>query len=428
MIRAQHRLFDGCSNPIAHGPKVCWVQTVSGGGRHGRRRVDTAAAVDSFGARTIRAEMPYNYDIVTIDKILRYDFACLSITSVVEMMNVLCDVDTLGFKPGQCKVVVGGMGALNIWPIHHLVDIAVFGRAEGQIADVLNGGNPPNVWRKAIDPDLEGAYEIRQASRLLPGEAGVGCPEGCAYCQYTVVRDHYASISGYRAGDVTGRGNVYEDDWRRLVFRSGRNQTAWDGWSEATRYRVRKRLSDREVVRKLVDLREQRNPTASNIKIYQIVGYPWETPETLHTDMTAVSQMLAEADGPAGTRIVLMFSVNIFSPEPLTPMAGERVDFRGWRSVINAWQSPTGRERQVHSGPCIEAFVLPQIDGPLTLQRRVAMNRADRRNAAKVREFVLRAQEPLDTEEFYAALDAEYRGQCGHLIVPKKLSKIAKNP
>lgn len=449
MIKSNYEMMNVFGEPRTHDIKVCWVQTTPGKGRHGRKDADNSAAVDSFGARSIRNEMRYHYDIVTIDEIGKYDYACISLTSVVEMENVLRDIEKLGIDKRGCKIVLGGMGALNIWPLHHVIDIAVFGRAEGQINDILEGGSAPNVWRKADDPMLEGSYQIRQVEYLLPGEVGVGCPEHCMYCQYSAVRRWLPTQDGggYRAADGghtnrrkehdltgfvpgltpqetggLGRHTLFEDDWNRLDFRTGRNQTAWDGWSEATRKRVRKRVSNEDIIRKLTELREQNNSAASNLKIYQIVGYPWETPESLRSDMTDASRILAEADGPTGSRIVIMFSINIFSPELFTALERQNVVFERWRDVINEWQSPTGRPRQVYSGKCIEAFILPQIDGPLTLQKRIAMNRSDERNADRVRKFVLDAGDALPTDAFYERLDANFRSQAGYLRRKPKTS------
>ena len=392
MLVANYSLFSSSS-----GPRMCWAQTQHGGGGHGRKDSDASAAIDSFGARAIRDEMRIPYDIVTLDKIGAYDYACFSLTSVVEIENILHDVEHYGLDKGNCKIVLGGMGCLNIWPLYDIADIAVFGRGEGQINDIIDGARLPNVWRKDDDPDLESEYSIRQAERLLPGEAGVGCPNKCAYCQYTHVRRWLPSADhGYRAASLdvsTGGNNVYEDDWNRIHFKPGRNQTAWDGWSDATRRRVHKPVTDEIIIRKLRALREVNYPKTCNLKIYQIVGYPWETPNTLRQDLTATAELLREADGPMGGRIFIMFSITPFSPEPYTPLANERVSFYDWREVINTWQSPSGRTRQVYKGDRIEAMILPQIPGIHTLQRRIALNHCTRGNREQVIDFVLHTQE-----------------------------------
>ena len=391
------------------GPRVCWLYTTGGKGGHGVKDSDKTSSVNSFGARHIQRELAYNYDIVTIDKISNYDFCLVSLTSVVEIENVLRDIYAYGIDKKGCKIVLGGMGCLNIWPLHHVADIAVFGRAEGQVNGILDGERFDNVWRAEDDPMLEGRYKIRQTQSLLPGESGVGCPKRCSFCQYTHVRRWEKSLThGYRAGADL----IFEDDWNRLSLGPGRNITAWDGWGEQTRRKVKKGVSDADIVNKLVDLRERGLAAAANIKIYQIVGYPWDTPESVQREMTAAAELLRRADGP-GTRILIMFAVTPFSPEPITPLEHHNVDFVNWRDVINDWQSPTGRQRQVYDGESIEAFVLPQINGPHTLQRRIALNRCHYGNADIVRRFVCESKGAI--ANFYDDLDCHPQGQPTYL-------------
>lgn len=402
MIRLNYELFKPYNDL-----RICWVQSTAGLGRHRRKDLDNAVSVDSFGARAIRDEMPWSYDIVTLDKIANYDFAFISLTSVVEIENILRDIAKAGANKGKCQVVLGGMGCLNIWPLRDLADIAVFGRAEGQIESIIDGATPPNVWRKLTDSWIEGQYEIRQASQLLPGERGVGCPNRCTYCQYTHVRRHLPG-RGYRAGGIK---DIHEDDWNRIEFKQGRNITAWDGLSEATRRRAHKAITDKAIATKLSELRERQLPKTVNIKIFNIVGYPWETPESYNSDMDAAYELLRSADGPGG-RIFIMMLHTPFSPEPYTPMQDERVEFYNWRDIANA------RGRQIYKGENIEAMVLPQIAGPHTLQRRIALNRANRNNYKDIARWVVESKTALP--DFYNVFGIGDSSGIPNLVMPSK--------
>jgi len=97
-----------------------------------------------------------------------------------------------------------------------------------------------------------------------------------------------------------------------------------------------------------------------------------------------------------------MFSITPFSPEPYTPLADELVIFYDWRGVINNWQSPSGRARQVYKGQNIEAMILPQIAGIHTLQRRIALNKATRANRQKVIDFIINYRGAI--EDFYTSI------------------------
>jgi len=400
-MKSQYDLF---RTHAPAGKSVCFLR---GGGKVGTSGRSGGAPDNedrypaySFGARVIQNELRHNFDIVEWDEIHRYDYALVSVTSVAEMQNIITDTEAL--DKGSCVVIAGGMGMLNPWPIYDVIDVAVFGRAEGQVQSILAGTQLENVWRKADDSRVEGQYVIRQAAELLPNEEGVGCPRKCAFCQYTHIRQHIPGRS-YRAG-----GGIYEDDWHNIVLRPGRNTTALDGLSESTRARVKKRISNKAVVRKLQAARELGSHITIVIKLYMIIGYPWENAETFARDKAELAGMFADADGD-GARIFLMLLFTPFSPEPLTPMQSEQVVFNDWNKIIN------GAGRSLYKGKSIEAYILPQISGPLTLQKRIALNRAGAENRERVVEFVRDAREPI--EDFYNVLGVGDFAGYSHLLV-----------
>jgi len=68
---------------------------------------------------------------------------------------------------------------------------------------------------------------------------------------------------------------------------------------------------------------------------------------------------------------MMMFTVTPFSPEPLTPMEDDPADITTpWRDILLHDDL-----RCVFDSPHLNAFTLPQIPGPLTLYKRVAVNR-----------------------------------------------------
>jgi hypothetical protein len=250
----------------------------------------------------------------------------------------------------------------------NIIDVAVFGRAEGQINDIIDGATPCNVWRKENDPMFLLQYQVRQTQYLLRGEQSVGCKKKCLFCQYTWSRKHITTGTNYSHGSdlVTP-----EDDWHGLqVNRPGRYTTAWDGWSESTRLKINKHISDAQIIDKLSKILACNFANAVNLKIYNIIWYPWETEESLHYDIDNVKKILQTIDAKHGTRILIMFLLTPFSPEPLTPMAdcpsNITIDTRKILEHIG---------RQVFKGNKIEAFILPQINSGFTLAKRVLINR-----------------------------------------------------
>tara|TARA_R100001530_G_scaffold1066_3_gene1821 strand:- start:36 stop:509 length:474 start_codon:yes stop_codon:yes gene_type:complete len=108
------------------------------------------------------------------------------------------------------------------------------------------------------------------------------------------------------------------------------------------------------------------------LKVFQIVGYPWETRESVIDDVLRFRNLLSRVrPGPNGGRIMMLVTVTPFSPEPLTKMEGDAANIGiNWRDVL------LGDDlRCIYDSPHLNAFILPQIPGPLTLYKRVAVNR-----------------------------------------------------
>lgn len=379
-----------------------------GGGIHAKNRNISFAA---NGMNSILSELRYQYEYCAVEKIKEYNFALLSLTSISDVESAALQI-TEQCK-GKCKIIAGGQGCISIRPIINIIDVAVFGRAEGQINDIIDGATPRNVWRKETDPLFLRQYEVRQFQYFLSGERSVGCKKKCFFCQYTWSRKYVSTGATYSHGSdlVTP-----EEDWSGLqVSKPGRYTTAWDGWSESTRFKVNKCISDAQISDKLSKILAENFSAAVNIKIFNIVWYPWETEETLRSDIANVAKILRAADAEHGTRILIMFLLTPFSPEPLTPMAhmpaNVTEDTRGIVERIG---------RQVYKGKKIEAFILPQINSGYTLAKRVLINRGG--SAAMLRALADATKKYKATEKMVVAageLDMsifrEYDGECNLL-------------
>ncbi len=326
------------------------------------------------GFKHILSELSDNYSIISPSQIRDYDYCLCSITSVMDIENLIYTFERHKPNKDKCKVIVGGFGCINIWAIYDYIDIAVFGRAEGQINDILLGVELENVWRKEDDPDLLSIYKMRQMHKLIGNEQTVGCRNKCTFCQYSHIR-LYTGGKNYDAVDVS----FIEDDWRGLqVTGSGRYVTAWDGLSEQTRRRVKKKVTDQQIKDKMLSWYDVKREKAINIKIFNIVGYPWETKQTVISDLLAIKDIFKSCDlkkGGAENRVLIMMMFTPFSPEPLTPMGNckPNIDII-WRAFFNSIG------RQVYKGIDFECFILPQINSSYTLAKRVMINRATREN------------------------------------------------
>lgn len=331
-----------------------------------------------YGFNYILSELNYKYDFINITELGKYDYVLCSLTSVMDVENMIYIFEEYRPDRGQCKIVIGGAGCVNIWSLYDYIDIAVFGRAEGQINDILKGSRFDNVWRKDDDPDICGKYNYRQSQFLIGDEIMVGCRNKCYFCQYSNTHKYYGS-GNYDPVNAP----FPEDDWRGLrIEGSKRYLTAWDGLSEETRLRVNKKITDQDIIEKLKSFYMVEREAAINLKIYNIIGYPWETLDTVNNDLNNISKMLKKCDkkrGGKNNRVFIMMMFTPFSPEPLTPMELQPANIN-----INWGKYFRHRGRNVYNGIDFEMMILPQINAPFTLAKRVMINRANAINKKQI--------------------------------------------
>jgi hypothetical protein len=320
----------------------------------------------TYGLDAVCDELSVNiWGVVSPQAIDDYDIVLCSLCSPEDTLALACSLD----RRPQSKLIVGGQGVYPFRAWRHLTHRIAFGRAEDAV-DSCVLGSEPLAWCYDYDrdPALSGRYLIRQARRLLKGESAVGCQGACKFCQYRATRRLYGGR--YHAA---GRGyHVNEDLWSNVQIKSGHQTTALDGLSEATRRKVGKPVSDEQIVAKLDEILATDLGAACCLKVFQIVGYPWETPDSVRSDILHFRQVLGRVKpGPHNGRVLMMITVTPFSPEPLTQMEDEPANIEdNWRDILLHDDL-----RCIFDSPHLNAFFLPQIPGALTLYRRVAVNR-----------------------------------------------------
>lgn len=341
------------------------------------KRSDIRVAVLSLGDRQGRShQFTYGLDAVcdeltvnvmrtvTPETVDDCDIALCSLCSPQDTLALACALD----RRPQSKLIVGGHGVYPFREWRHLTHRIAFGRVEDAVDDCILGDSAlPWCYDYDRDKDLIGHYVIRQARRLLKGESSVGCNGACKFCQYRATRRQF----GGAYGNSNRGAAVLEDRWENVKAQPGQQTTALDGLSEATRKRVGKPVDDDQIVDKLTWCL-RRIAGIMRLKVFMIVGYPWETADSVREDLLRLRDVLSRVrPGPCGGRIMMMVTWTPFSPEPLTPMEDEPANIdTNWRDIILH-----DDYRCIFDSPHLNAFSLPQIPGPLTLYRRVAVNR-----------------------------------------------------
>jgi len=321
----------------------------------------------TYGLDAVCDELSINISgIVTPDTINDCDIALCSLCSVRDMLTLVTEIQ---HRP-QSRLIVGGQGAYAFPAFRHLTHRIAFGRVEDAVDDcILNEYGLSWCYDFDNDPHIANRYVIRQARRLLRGESSVGCAGKCTFCQYSATRSLRCG-SDYSAGDVGHA--VTEDRWQCVTPKTGNQTTALDGWSEYTRRRVRKPVSDDQIVETLNHILSDISGIM-RLKVFQIVGYPWETRKSVIDDINRFRSLMGKVkprkDGKS--RIMMMITHTPFSPEPLTEMENDAANIDvNWRDIL------LGDEyRCVFDSHHLNVFSLPQIPGPLTLYKRVSANR-----------------------------------------------------
>lgn len=342
----------------------------------------SAYAVESYNAR----EWP-GFEMV-IDDLRRggYEVAYCSAGTVAEYRIILvsltsgCDwwsfiAERECWPRGAYRVIVGGAGLANVRPFLPWFDIAVFGRGDGLIRDVvaaeLEGkqlAHPSVCYSDTFT--AERVYVVRQVDVPYPHEVSlasgkkwrestVGCQRKCAFCAYTWQREHIGGKQSDAGAGAAIWGNteatMFDFDWSNPGSYHGISVIGLDGWSERLRRAVAKPITDDMLRKWLVGL--QHAASGCKLRIYNICGYPTETAE----DVRNFVRVLTAADG-AGKKRYVQVHLTPFRPMPCTPLATwpiADVNYRDFRARYPGCAEAIGKTGAAYllNGKTITAMV-----------------------------------------------------------------------
>lgn len=225
----------------------------------------------------------------------KYRIVLVSFTSTFDMVSYYKKVALLKeWQPEnrEFKIIAGGFGMQNPYPVRNYVDYAVFGRAENfvyEMVDTILGGGEyshPSVMRL---PDV---YQIvvSQPTELLQldsfRESFTGCYHKCKFCHYSWTRKHIGEQGKYQRGGAfedstssisSGSIEVMMRDIKTIDKKQGKVRVALDGSSERLRFLYGKRITNEKFIEAIEHVGSFGGTTF--LHLYNIVNMPTETEE-----------------------------------------------------------------------------------------------------------------------------------------------------
>jgi len=225
-----------------------------------------------FGLHMIIKELEKKWGIkvefADYKNVNKFDVVLVSIHSIEDIYNVIYTTEIImkGKKKGIW--IAGGAGISNIEPIKEIFDYIVLGRGEQAIHEIIlqlkHGSQLHNtgIYNK-ITHTTTTTYQLNYAQQLYKGEVSgrtetmYGCKYNCFYCRY-----RYSSLPPTKRkldNKTTMPGN--EETFWELEIKDGRQYTtSIDGLTEATRFRVNKKITNQSIIQKLVNIPKFKTP------------------------------------------------------------------------------------------------------------------------------------------------------------------------
>lgn len=314
------------------------------------------------------------------------DFVLFSVVSYYEAYNIMNTAPL--FHPSiSDKLILGGAGLSNAIPFRDFTHAACFGRGETLAPKIISGEKLSNVWTME-DYNFSGKYEIGQMKKWVAiedfhgekpkglsdfQESHLGCRKKCYFCQYTWKNQFTKDDSriGYKSGLNDCENTIAEIDWSRDGSRANHNITAIDGATERARRTVnRANITNLKIIETLYRFFEQTSHDVATLKLYCVVGYPFETEKDVN--FQELMNLFKEVDKslPVGEKkkLHIFITCTHFVPMPFTPMQGEPVNTFNVREYLH-------RHKPQYVGKNIVAKIMSQVTSPAAAMEQAVYNR-----------------------------------------------------
>lgn len=291
-----------------------------------RRQDNSFDGNDNIGAKVIAdilRKHNVNVGFCAPETANKYKIVLVSLTSTYDVYALYKAValrPEWQRKKRTFKVVAGGFGMQNPYPIRNFVDVAVFGRAEKIIVHLVSSLLDGKTFEHESVMNLPEIHPVKiaQAEELYTSEVFseefIGCPNKCLFCHYTWARKPIGKSKTYVQGTLTG-GNSPEllfNDLAQVTQKCGRIRTALDGFSERLRFAYGKTISNETIINNIQHIGSFEGNTV--VICYNIGNYPGE----MQSDRLEFDNVMRTINPK--NRVIIILHTTPFRPSLATPM------------------------------------------------------------------------------------------------------------
>lgn len=273
----------------------------------------------------------------SVDSARKFDYVLVSLTSSYDVVNFCANTQTNSrWLNRKFKVICGGSGAINIYPLLDLVDYVLFGRAENLIGEIaLNGFEYSHESYLKIQNGIL-PKKIRQPNNLIEignikqgnsnsfyfKEKFTGCKSKCFYCHYSFTRK-LNGLDTYLI-DNPDIGNFIELEQLKIEYFNpniAMYVCAIDGNTQRVRNIYNRKLTDDKIQLFFEHASRNTNCNALVFKLYSILGMEGDE----YGDSNRLIKQLAGIKN-LDKKLNIKIKFTPFRPSPLTPSQYSKVD------------------------------------------------------------------------------------------------------
>lgn len=266
-----------------------------------RRKNNSFDGNTNIGANVIievLAKAGIEVGFCTAKNAVNYRIVLVSFTSEYDFYAFYQEVYGLSSWANRSfKVVAGGFGMQNPVLLRNYIDLAVFGRAEHIIVNLITTLLDGKVFEHESVMNLPDITKVKiaQTSKLYSSsyfdEKFIGCINKCLFCHFAWSRKALGDTAHYNQTllSTSSPEVLINDIPSAITKKEGKVLTAIDGPSERLRFVLSKKIKNDSIV-KAINHIGSFGPSKVMIKCYNVGGFPSEEKSDLEELIATLNQ------------------------------------------------------------------------------------------------------------------------------------------